>query len=128
MRNGGGAGGAETIQAAPTDAPVQRDFVSSFACQSKRRVLAVGGAPGPTRTDVPIARQSRYGLAREPSATCRKKGFEQIQDWCDALRVEPGRGRRDANPDGKRIRRERSEQRLIRPIVADREDEVPRFP
>src|SRR5437867_8598562 len=84
--------------------------------------------PGPTRTDVPIARQSRYRLAREPSATCRKKGFEQIQDWCDALRVEPGRGRRDANPDGKRIRRERSEQRLIRPIVADREDEVPRFP
>src|SRR5207245_8158162 len=59
-RNGGGAGGAETIRAAPTDAPVQRDFVSIFGCQSKRRVLAVGGAPSPTRTN---ASRSLYGLA-----------------------------------------------------------------
>src|SRR5207245_10763373 len=128
-RNGGGAGGAETIRAAPTDAPVQRDFVPSFACHSMRRVLGIGGAPGTTRTE--SADHSRALLwwpsPREPSATSREEGLEQIQDWCHAFRVEPGRGRRDADSNGKRTRRERSEQRLVGPIVANREDEVPRF-
>src|SRR2546426_8030032 len=58
-RNGGGAGGAETIPAAPTEGPVQRDFVSIFGGESKRRGLAVGGAPRPQRTK---ARRFLYGL------------------------------------------------------------------
>src|SRR2546427_958728 len=53
--------------------------------------------------------------------------FEQIEDRRLALHVESGRGRRDADPDGKRTRRERSEQRLVRPVVAGRQDEAPRF-
>src|SRR5207245_1102792 len=125
-RNGGGAGGAETIWAAPTDAPVQRDFVPSFACHSMRRILA-SEARRASANEGAMAPQPRSGIACEPSATCREEGFEQIQDWRNAFRVEPGRGRRDANSNGKCTRRERSEQRLIRPVVADREDEVPRF-
>src|SRR3989442_12644423 len=52
--------------------------------------------------------------------------FEQIEDRRLALHVESGRGRRDADPDGKRTRRERSGQRLVRPVVAGRQDEAPR--
>src|SRR5437867_10438589 len=109
MRNGGGAGGAETIRAAPTDAPVQRDFVSSFACQSKRRVLAVGGAPGPTRTDVPIARQSamvspvnrQRRAARRDSSRSRigatPSALSRAEDAAMPTRMENAFGGSEAN-------------------------------
>src|SRR5713226_248520 len=65
-RNGGGAGGADTIRAAPTHAPVQRDFVSSSACQSTARIAAIGGQVQCYR-EAPIALQPGSGLAGEPS-------------------------------------------------------------
>src|SRR5881396_1452719 len=41
-RNGGGAGGAETIRAAPTHPRVQRDFAPSSAFHGRPRSLVIG--------------------------------------------------------------------------------------
>src|SRR5438128_382908 len=109
MRNGGGAGGAETIQAAPTDAPVQRDFVSSFACQSKRRVLAVGGARvqrGQTCRSLvnpamvsPVNRQRR--AARRDSSRSRigatPSALSRAEDAAMPTRMENAFGGSEAN-------------------------------
>src|SRR5437899_7410271 len=114
-RNGGGAGGAETIRAAPTHAPVQRDFAPSSAFHGRPWSIVIGT----------VTRAMRRRAERSPR--CRNQRFEQIEDRCHGLHVEPSRGRRDTNPDGERTRRERSEQRLVRPVVARRQDEVPRF-
>src|SRR5438093_867234 len=43
-RNGGGAGGAETIRAAPTHPRVQRDFAPSSAFHGRPRSLAIDSA------------------------------------------------------------------------------------
>src|SRR3989454_2600073 len=114
-RNGGGAGGAETIRAAPTHPRVQRDFAPSSAFHGRPRFLAIDSA----------TRAMRRRAERSPRSGNHR--FEQIENRSHALHVEPGRGRRDANPDGERAGRERGEQRLVRPVVAGRQDEVPRF-
>src|SRR2546426_1718063 len=114
-RNGGGAGGAETIRAAPTHPRVQRDFAPSSAFHGRPRFLAIDSA----------TRAVRRRAERSPRSGNHR--FEQIENRSHALHVEPGRGRRDANPDGERAGRERGEQRLVRPVVAGRQDEITRF-
>src|SRR6266699_896491 len=62
--------------------------------------------------------------------SCRRirQGLEQIDHVTVALRVEARSRRSETDADRKRRGRENCEHRLVGPIVARREEEVPRLP
>src|SRR5437870_9733674 len=89
-RNGGGAGGAETIRAAPGRARAKRGFDAPTTRPFDQKRLS--------------AREESHRESLWPDATCRlslrgDERLEKFEDIREAFHVEAGRGGGEAHPD-----------------------------
>src|SRR5881397_2507841 len=95
-RNGGGAGGAETIRYAARRANVQRDFDARVASRFESRESSLPRESQQRPTMIRVA----FRLARR-----RGQGLEETKEIFGALRIESSRGDTEPDPNGERLSR-----------------------